>query len=65
MNFLGFKSIVRQFEFGDVKWLIRSGIINWSSGKFFFIIFVIKSQERSIKPFTAAKDFWDGFIQSK
>ncbi len=56
------KGIVRSFEFGGVTRLIRSGIINWRPGNFLFIL-MIKSHERSIKPFTV--DFWDGFVQSK
>jgi hypothetical protein len=48
-----FKGIVQPFEFGGLTRLIRSGIINWRPGKFFFIL-MLQSHEMSIKPFTAA-----------
>ncbi len=45
--------------------IIRSNIINWRQSKFCLTILMIQSHERNRKPFSAAKDFWDGFVQSK
>jgi hypothetical protein len=44
--------IVQPFELWGVTSLIRSAVKNWRSGKLYFF-WMIKSRERSIKPFSA------------
>ncbi len=60
-----FKRIVRvrPFELGGETWLIRSAVINWRHGRFFFILM----HERNILYIHLEwlQDFWHGFIQSE
>jgi hypothetical protein len=51
------KGIVRAFEFVGRTRLIRPAIINWRPGKFFLML-MIQSHEKSIKPFTAGLSGW-------
>jgi hypothetical protein len=48
MSSYGIKDIVRPFEFGGVTRFIRSGIINWRPGKFFFDL-MLQSHEGCIQ----------------